>query len=324
MSSENHKILYLSRGGSYLRGTATTALPAERTQPGPLLTRGLVHRGGPVSEGVGGSAHARAVLGLRGLAEAQARARPVQRCGRSVPLGQGRGHLHRSQLRLPIQRIHAPKRPSAGIPSVLHIRAPIDKRMADKYRCAMATAVVAISRRVELRLARDAGIPRDKIVLIHDAVDQDLFQPGQPARTGVFCDGSTTRATPSSWESSDGWKRPKNNSPSSRSPGNPEENREGHVLYHRGSQGPLLPRPDHGEIRRRPGRSCPFHRLPGRYAGGSGRAGRPGQPVGRIGTYEAMMCGIPVVCAWSRAPRNPTAFGTTTPDSLCPTGASTR
>ena len=66
---------------------------------------------------------------------------------------------------------------SAGIPSVLHIRAPIDKRTADKYHCALATAVVAISRRVELRLAQAAGIPRDKIVLIHDAVDQDLFQP---------------------------------------------------------------------------------------------------------------------------------------------------
>jgi glycosyltransferase involved in cell wall biosynthesis len=66
---------------------------------------------------------------------------------------------------------------SAGIPSVLHVRAPISRQTARKYRCAWATAVVAISRRVQLRLAREAGISEDKIVLIHDAVDEGLFQP---------------------------------------------------------------------------------------------------------------------------------------------------
>ena len=73
---------------------------------------------------------------------------------------------------------------SAGIPSVLHIRAPIDKRTADKYHCAKATVVVAISRRVELRLAQKAGIPEDKIVLIHDAVDPNLFKPRDPDSDG--------------------------------------------------------------------------------------------------------------------------------------------
>lgn len=65
----------------------------------------------------------------------------------------------------------------AGIPSVLHVRAPIDRRTARKYHCADATAIVAISRRVERRLAQQAGLPREKIVLIHDAVDETLFQP---------------------------------------------------------------------------------------------------------------------------------------------------
>jgi len=68
----------------------------------------------------------------------------------------------------------------AGIPSVLHIRAPIDRRTARRYRCSAASAVVAISKRVEMRLARIAGIPEDKIVLIHDAVDQDSFKPRDP------------------------------------------------------------------------------------------------------------------------------------------------
>jgi len=73
---------------------------------------------------------------------------------------------------------------SAGIPSVLHIRAPIDRRTAEKYRCADATAVIAISRRVELRLGQRAATPPEKIVLIHDAVDPNLFRPRDPRSNG--------------------------------------------------------------------------------------------------------------------------------------------
>jgi glycosyltransferase involved in cell wall biosynthesis len=47
-----------------------------------------------------------------------------------------------------------------------------------------ATAIVAISHRVELRLARQARIPKDKIVLIHDAVDPNLFKPRAPGDEG--------------------------------------------------------------------------------------------------------------------------------------------
>jgi len=66
---------------------------------------------------------------------------------------------------------------SVGVPSILHIRRPIDKRTFEKKRCSMATALVAISLRVERRLSQAAGDSRNKIVLIHDAVDQDLFKP---------------------------------------------------------------------------------------------------------------------------------------------------
>jgi glycosyltransferase involved in cell wall biosynthesis len=66
---------------------------------------------------------------------------------------------------------------SAGIPSVLHIRAPVDRRMFKKHRCAKATALVPISKRVEMRLCQTANASKNKIVLIHDAVDANLFEP---------------------------------------------------------------------------------------------------------------------------------------------------
>ena len=68
-----------------------------------------------------------------------------------------------------------------GVPSILHVRAPVSQRTVDKYRCATATALVAISKRVEVRLAALKGIPREKIVLIHDAVDPEHFGPREQA-----------------------------------------------------------------------------------------------------------------------------------------------
>lgn len=85
----------------------------------------------------------------------------------------------------------------AGLPSVLHVRAPIDRRTARKYRCAEATAVVAISHRVEMRLAQQTCIPREKIVLIHDAVDPDLFKPRAPGDNGgILRQQYNTNGTP--------------------------------------------------------------------------------------------------------------------------------
>lgn len=66
------------------------------------------------------------------------------------------------------------------IPCVLHVRAPLSRRQARKLRCPVATRVVVISKRVQMRLAQTGCIPEDKIVLIHDAVDSEVFKPTDP------------------------------------------------------------------------------------------------------------------------------------------------
>jgi glycosyltransferase involved in cell wall biosynthesis len=63
-----------------------------------------------------------------------------------------------------------------GIPSVLHVRTPITTRDVRKHRCADATKIIAISRRVRRGLLT-AGIPRRRVVRIHDSVDLSEFQP---------------------------------------------------------------------------------------------------------------------------------------------------
>jgi glycosyltransferase involved in cell wall biosynthesis len=176
--------------------------------------------------------------------------------------------------------------------------------MARKYRCAEATAVVAISRRVELRLAQQAGIPRDKIVLIHDAVDPDLFRPrnghpnggvlrrqydtGDAILVGIV--GRVERAkeqlgfvqiarevlrrTPKATFFIIGEVRDSSyNSQIMR-----EIQRHGmagriHFTGHREDLAEILPELD----------------VLISLSGGSVR-------------YEAMMCGVPVICAWSRCP----------------------
>ncbi len=191
-----------------------------------------------------------------------------------------------------------------GVPSVLHVRAPIDRQTAHKYRCAEATAVVAISRRVELRLAREAGIPADKIVLIHDAVDPNLFRPRDPKSgasilrqqydTGdAVLIGIIGRVTPA---------------------------KEQLAFVRIARQ--VLEKTDRaaffiiGEIK-----DASYHAQIVKEIGRAGLAGRvhltghrediaevlSGLDVlvslsGGSVRYEAMMCGLPVVCAWSRRP----------------------
>jgi glycosyltransferase involved in cell wall biosynthesis len=65
----------------------------------------------------------------------------------------------------------------AAVPCVLHIRAPIDARKLRKYHCDQATTLVPISLRVHVRLLEAAPEVKDKVVLIHDAVDKDVFVP---------------------------------------------------------------------------------------------------------------------------------------------------
>ena len=61
-----------------------------------------------------------------------------------------------------------------GIPSVVHIRGPLDRRDIVKHRLIRADAIIAIGRRYVDDLIA-AGIPAERITLIDDAVDFALF-----------------------------------------------------------------------------------------------------------------------------------------------------
>ncbi len=65
------------------------------------------------------------------------------------------------------------------IPSVLHVRAPICPDEVHKHHCNRTTAIIAISRRIRRDLLH-AGIPPEKIKLIDDAVDLDVFRSQGP------------------------------------------------------------------------------------------------------------------------------------------------
>lgn len=73
----------------------------------------------------------------------------------------------------------------ASVPVLLHVRAPLSRQKAKKFRCSDAACLLAISKRVQRRLVEEASLSEDKIVLIHDAVDADLFKP-LDADAGVY------------------------------------------------------------------------------------------------------------------------------------------
>ncbi len=66
-----------------------------------------------------------------------------------------------------------------GVPAVLHVRTPVTPQQVRKHRFAEATAIVAISRRVRRNLI-EAGIAAQRITLIDDAIDLEIFRPGPP------------------------------------------------------------------------------------------------------------------------------------------------
>ena len=83
-----------------------------------------------------------------------------------------------------------------------------------------------------------------------------------------------------------------------------KKTREGRLLYRREDQGPLLPRPHSWSRSGHAGLSGHVHftghreDIPEVLAGLDVLVSLSGGSV----RYEAMMCGIPVVCAWSRQP----------------------
>jgi len=62
------------------------------------------------------------------------------------------------------------------IPSILHVRKPIRTREVQKHQCKKATSIIAISSRVRQNLLH-AGIPSEKITMINDSVDLEIFKP---------------------------------------------------------------------------------------------------------------------------------------------------
>lgn len=70
------------------------------------------------------------------------------------------------------------------VPSVLHVRTPLSTRCVHKHRCDNADSLIAISRRVRNDLLY-AGIAREKITVINDSVDIDLFNP-QPSAANIL------------------------------------------------------------------------------------------------------------------------------------------
>jgi glycosyltransferase involved in cell wall biosynthesis len=74
-----------------------------------------------------------------------------------------------------------------GIPCVVHVRGPLAPRDIVKHRLHRADAIIVIARRYVDDLAA-AGIAPDRIVLIDDAVDLDMFSAAKypPRREGAF------------------------------------------------------------------------------------------------------------------------------------------
>lgn len=180
MSGKNHRILYLSKGG-HISGAQRQLLyligGLDRTRFTPLVLCTQAGRFARELQDLDVPCIVRKLAGWRRVKQFFTRYADAAYVSRLVR-DEGISLVHSSDVWLSEYLLRSAA--SAGIPSVLHIRAPIDRRTARRYRCSAASAVVAISRRVEMRLTRIAGIPRDKIVLIHDAVDQDLFKPRVP------------------------------------------------------------------------------------------------------------------------------------------------
>jgi glycosyltransferase involved in cell wall biosynthesis len=177
MSDKNPKILYLSKGG-LIAGAQRQLLyllrGLDRTRFTPLV---LCTQEGPFLEelqNLGIRCIARKLVGWRKFTHLLARCRDVAYLRRLVR-AEGVALVHSSDIWLSEYMLRGAA--SAGVPSVLHIRAPVDRRTLRNHHCAKATALVAISKRVQMRLSRTPGVPREKVVLIHDAVDQNLFLP---------------------------------------------------------------------------------------------------------------------------------------------------
>ena len=183
-SSTNYRVLFLSRGGDIsgeqrqllylIRG-----LDRDRYTPVVLSTRGGQFQRQLQTLDV--RDHVRPLAGWRKGKSLFRRYRDAAYV-RDLVRSEGIALVHCSDVWLSEYALRSVK--NTNIPSVLHVRAPLSRRQAEKFRCPMATRVVVISKRVQMRLAQTGCVPEDRIVPIHDAVDAEVFKPMDPDSGG--------------------------------------------------------------------------------------------------------------------------------------------
>ena len=180
-SRTNHRVLFLSRGGDIsgeqrqllylLRG-----LDRDRYTPIVLSTRGGQFQSELQSLGI--RHHVHALAGWRKLKNVLKRYRDTAYV-RALAAKERISLVHCSDVWLSEYALQSAKH--VGVPCILHVRAPLTREQARKRRCHEATYLVTISKRVQMRLVQTRSLPEDRIVMIHDAVDVEVFKPLDPA-----------------------------------------------------------------------------------------------------------------------------------------------
>jgi glycosyltransferase involved in cell wall biosynthesis len=177
MSQVSHKVLYLSKGGNISGAQRQLLYLLKGLDRGRFTPVVLCTEGGQfVKElrGLGVRCVVRRLVGWRKSMRVFSRRLDVAYVSR-LARRERVSLVHSSNFRLSEYMLRSAQK--VNVPSILHVRAPIDQETAEKYRCSSATVLVAISKRVEMRLREISLVPQSRIVLIHDAVDQNLFVP---------------------------------------------------------------------------------------------------------------------------------------------------
>jgi len=171
-----HRVLYLSRGGDTGGSQrqlyhVLTNLDSNRYKPIVVCRTD----GTSVDElrGTGIQTHVLPLRPWRALIKGMLRHVDTRRLAR-LALEYDVSLVHSSDLWLSQYLTWTARR--IGVPSVLHVRAPVPTAHVAKHNCNSADSLIAISRRVRNNLLL-AGVPDEKITLIGDSVDIDTFSP---------------------------------------------------------------------------------------------------------------------------------------------------
>lgn len=180
-SRTNHRVLFLSRGGD-ISGEQRQLLyllrSLDRSQYTPIV---LSTRGGQFRtelQTLGIQHHVHTLAGWRKLKNVVRRYRDAAYV-KTLVKDERISLVHCSDVWLSEYALTGAKH--AGVPCILHVRAPLTREQARKRCCHQATCLVTISKRVQMRLIQTQCLPEDRIVLIHDAVDVEMFKPLDPA-----------------------------------------------------------------------------------------------------------------------------------------------